>query len=130
VEGGEGVIQLALHRFRGAELTDERVKQPKRFKLDDYINDRPRDETSSEYIDLKFKAGNSVIDALRETPLSHNQGLCPADDDRIIVSARVKETERLRWWLLGFGAQLEVLHPTHLREWFKVQAEETASVYR
>ncbi|HIJ31172.1 MAG TPA: WYL domain-containing protein, partial [Gammaproteobacteria bacterium] len=70
------------------------------------------------------------IQALRETPLSHNQGIRPFEDDWVIVSCRIKETQQLRWWLLGFGAQVEVLQPRHLREWFKESAQNLYQMYQ
>jgi len=124
------VRQMALHRFRGAEPLDEKVTPPKGFKLDHYINDREFDYPEGDFINLEFKAKDFVIQALRETPLSHNQGIRPFEDDWVIVSCRIKETQQLRWWLLGFGAQVEVLQPRHLREWFKESAQNLYQMYQ
>lgn len=71
-----------------------------------------------------------MIEALKETPISHNQGVRPFDDDWVIVSARVKETEQLHWWLLGYGAQVQVLQPPHMQEWFKKKTRDMAKLYR
>mgnify|MGYP003986748001 FL=1 len=115
---------MALHRFREAAPLDEEFAPPKDFKLDHYINDRSFDYPVGDYINLQFKATEFVIQALRETPLSHNQGVRPFGDDWVIVSCRVKETEQLHWWLLGFGAQIEVLEPRRLRRLFKEKTRE------
>ncbi|MBT4131785.1 MAG: WYL domain-containing protein, partial [Candidatus Marinimicrobia bacterium] len=98
--------------------------------LDHYINDREFDYPEGDFINLEFKAKDFVIQALRETPLSHNQGIRPFEDDWVIVSCRIKETQQLRWWLLGFGAQVEVLQPRHLRAWFKEQTKEMKALYQ
>jgi len=123
------VRQMALHRFRNAERLDEGIKSPKGFKLDHYINEGEFDYPEGDFINLEFKARNFVIQALRETPLSHNQGIRPFEEGWVIVSCRIKETQQLRWWLLGFGAQVEVLEPPHLREWFNQRALEMSNLY-
>ncbi len=124
------VRQMALHRFRDAQPLEDPITPPKGFKLDHYINDQEFDYPEGDFIDLEFKAKEFVIQALRETPLSHNQGLRPFEDDWLIVSCRIKETQQLRWWLLGFGAQVEVLQPPHLRKWFKESAHDMSNLYQ
>jgi len=124
------IRQLALHRFRDATPTDDPVTIPKGFKLDHYINQGAFDYPVGDFIDLEFKANSFVIEALKETPISHNQGVRPFNSDWVIVSARVKETEQLHWWLLGYGPQVEVLQPPHLREWFKNKSREMARLYK
>jgi len=39
-------------------------------------------------------------------------------DGRIQITTTVKETRQLKWWLLGFGAQVEVIKPKRLRDEF------------
>ena len=124
------VRQLALHRFRSASPLDEKVVPPKGFKLDHYINQGAFDYPLGDFIDLEFKANNFVIEALKETPISHNQGVRPFDDNWVIVSARVKETEQLHWWLLGYGDQVQVLEPPHMRDWFKKKTRAMAKLYK
>mgnify|MGYP003324733769 CR=1 FL=1 len=35
----------------------------------------------------------------------------------------MQDTSQLRWWLLGFGEQVEVIKPAHLREEFRKTAQ-------
>lgn len=53
---------------------------------------------------------------LQETPLSVDQRIVDEDDGRVRLSATVNDISLLRWWLLGFGASVEVLEPAALRE--------------
>jgi predicted DNA-binding transcriptional regulator YafY len=41
-------------------------------------------------------------------------------DERVLVKATVADTAQLRWWLLGFGARVEVRKPKRLREEFRM----------
>ncbi len=50
-------------------------------------------------------------------------------DGRIELSANVPDTSELRWWLLAFGAQVEILEPLSLREEFQETARRMAACY-
>ena len=55
--------------------------------------------------------------------MSTDQVISPlADSQWVEVSATVADTDQLRWWLLGFGNQVEVLEPVELREEFRAIA--------
>ena len=67
---------------------------------------------------------------LRETRLSARQTLRYCPDGRVRVTARVRDTRQLRWWLLGFGDLVEVIGPETLREEFVGIAREMHRLYR
>ena len=129
---GDIVRQFALHRFGSAEITDVNVLRPADFDLDKYI--------SSGFIDYligKEKRIHLVAlftrDAgyhLYETPLSEDQEIIPTRDGDLKISATVFDTSQLRWWLLGFGDQVEVLKPRKLREEFSNVARSMAAKYK
>ena len=103
---------------------------PKGFKLDNYLNTQgPFDSNTGEYIDLELKATEDVIQTLRETPLSHNQGVRPFVGDWVIVSVRIRDTRQLRRWLLSFGAEIEVLKPGKMRRWVRDQIDGAQELY-
>ena len=52
------------------------------------------------------------------------------DNGKIYVKATVSDTAQLRWWLLGFGAQVEVISPKKLREEIIQNAKDMIKVYR
>lgn len=54
---------------------------------------------------------------LRETPLAEDQVIsdCSSMAGWCVVSATVRDSRMLRWWLLGFGDGVEVLEPESLR---------------
>ena len=66
------------------------------------------------------------------TPFLHStrQTLRNCPDGRVRVTARVRDTMQLRWWLLGFGEQVEVIGPETLREEFAETAREMHGLYR
>ena len=78
-------------------------------------------------LDALFDA--EVATHLREPRLSARQTLRYCPDGRVRVTARVRDTQQLRWWLLGFGDLVEVIGPETLREEFAETAREMYSLY-
>jgi len=124
-------LLLALHRFETVELLDERCKIPEGFDLQEYVEEG----------NLQFPEGEIplmleiLIDAeagahLLETALSEGQTVTEQKDGRLRVRATVADTAQLRWWLLGFGNNVEVLKPKALREEFANIAREMNAAYR
>jgi len=115
---------LALHRMSNPRLLDQAVNRPIDFDLTEYIQDQSSFAYpySPELLSIKVLFDSHVADHLYETPLAENQSMKLMDDGRIELSAHVPDTSELRWWLLAFGAQVEILEPKSLRDEF----EETA----
>ena len=81
-------------------------------------------------IKLVIKFSQSAALHLRETPLSEDQKLKDMKDGRVELKATVMLTWQLRWWLLGFGAQVEVIRPKFLREEFVGVTCEMSKIYQ
>lgn len=122
-------VHLALHRIEAAEPTPDRVQYPTGFDFGEHA------ETDAEFsyptgygamrLEVRFRDG--VGEHLRERPLSDDQAIREGPEGTLDVSARVLDSDELRWWLLGFGANAEVLAPARLRRWF---ADQVASLHR
>ncbi len=108
--GYQDVRQLLLHRMQQAEVANEPCAVPDGFDLDGYIRDQGFDLARGRPdIHLRFRFRCVPANALYETPLSADQVITPlADKQWVEVSASVADTDQLRWWLLGFGNQVEV----------------------
>jgi predicted DNA-binding transcriptional regulator YafY len=48
----------------------------------------------------------------------------------VLVEATVQDTQQLRWWLLGFGDQVEVVEPGELRNEFLQVAKGMIGLYQ
>ena len=64
-----------------------------------------------------------------ESRLSRDHRATTQDDGRVLVEATVADTADLRWWLLSFGAAVEVLSPDGLRAEIRSQARGMAALY-
>jgi predicted DNA-binding transcriptional regulator YafY len=121
----------ALHRFKKCELMDEVFNLPEDFDLQEYIDSGEFEYVVGSGKDIKLTAIFSAEAAyhLYETPLSEDQKLTKKRDGRIQLTATVKDSQQLRWWLLGFGVSVEVVKPARLRREFQVQAQEMIDRY-
>ena len=121
---------LGLHRFVDAELTDVPRWVPADFNLDQYIETGHVDFLIGDSFELELLIEESVAIHLRESKLTHDQQLIPFENGQSLFKATVCDTGQLRWWLLGFADQIEVLKPEKLREEFKQKAARMAKRYQ
>ncbi len=117
----EDIKQLALHRFINASIADVPIRQPTGFSLQSYIktDNQFAYRVDEKPIQLKVLFEEKIAAHLAETPLAEGQTLTPQDDGTILLEVDIVETLELRWWLQGFGDNVEVLEPLVLREKFK-----------
>ena len=110
------IRQIALHRIHSAQLLDESSQIPDDFKLKTYIAAGNFDFPQSEgIIQLKCLFDSYVGKHLAESPVNNTQNLASQEDGRVQLTAELEDTAQLRWWLLGFGDQVEVIAPESLR---------------
>lgn len=113
------VLHLPLHRFSTARLLDAPAFGPPGFDLEEYLTrERALEYPVGGEMRLDALYDPDVVIHLRETPLSRDQRLRDHPDGRVRLTATVRDTEQLRWWLLGFGEWVEVLGPEELRREF------------
>ena len=79
-------------------------------------------------IDLEVLISPDVAIHLNESKLAENQQITPLENGCSLLTA-TRDTGQLRWWLLGFADQIEVLSPKSLRGEFKVKAQNMARKY-
>ena len=82
------------------------------------------------FISLKVSFTEEAAAHLVETPLSKDQRMIDQGDGWILIEATVQDTAELRWWLLGFGNQLEVKLPIRLRKEMQEIAHKMFNLYK
>lgn len=115
-ESHEAARIIALHRIHQAQMLPTKTHKPKDFDLDAYIasgafgfsGDAPEIE-----VVLRFYNGAGFH--LKETPLSADQHVNEIDEQTLEVTATVRDNRRFRWWLLGFGADVDLVQPQKVR---------------
>jgi predicted DNA-binding transcriptional regulator YafY len=123
---------LALHRFKNARLLKDGCRRPADFDLDTYLAEGAVEfpvNKNGGPIRLSIHMAADVAFHLRESPLGQKQKIGPEEDGFVRIDATVPDTSQLRWWLLGFGDQVEVLEPEHLRDEFAQIAQSLQDMY-
>ena len=123
---------LALHRFRHSELLEEDAATPEDFNLDKYLAEGSFEYGEKENEKIKLKAlffdwsGHHLL----ETPLSEDQKAVELEDGTLQIEATTNNSAQIRWWLLGFGDNVEVLEPVDLRSEFEKIAIDLIEKYK
>ena len=114
---------LALSRIEMANITDESFVYPSDFSLDEFVASQPTGWGTGKQIRVTLAVLPFLGRILSESPMGEDQIVTRGNepDDDWTVVATVPESERLVWWLLSFGAGVEVIAPAALRE--RVSAE-------
>ena len=67
---------------------------------------------------------------LTETPVANDQELTQLKDGTYQLKVSLPDTSQLRWWLLGFGEQVNIKKPKTLRNEFKAIAKNMSLMYK
>ena len=103
----------ALHRFKAATRTFEKLKPLKGFSLDKYIADGALQFGEGGEIELTAILSDELARLLSETPISKDQ-LLKAKGDQWHLKATVLDSWQLRWWILSHGPGIQVIKPAPL----------------
>jgi predicted DNA-binding transcriptional regulator YafY len=106
-----------MHRISAAQIMNERASRPADFDLDRYIAEGKLGATAIGRGPIKLVArfSNRAAKNLLESPVSEDQIARSLDGDRVEITATLAATDQLVRWLLGYGADVEVLEPVALR---------------
>ena len=103
----------ALHRFKAATRTFEKLKPLKGFSLDKYIADGALQFGEGGEIELTAILSDELARLLSETPISGDQ-LLKVKAGRWHLKASVLDSWQLRWWILSHGPGIQVIKPAPL----------------
>jgi predicted DNA-binding transcriptional regulator YafY len=121
---------LPIHRFKEARQNGLKAQRLQYFDIDSFI----KNQNIGYLISVKPIKLEAIFQSmagfhLTETPITKDQQLEQLRDGRYKLRATLANTSQLRWWLLGFGGQVEVVKPKSLRNEFKEMAREINSIY-
>jgi predicted DNA-binding transcriptional regulator YafY len=104
-EGYDNERTLALHRMISAHETTLAFTRPKEFNLQKYDADGRFSFGEGKEIKLSFQIKKDFGQHLLETWLSQDQTVME-QDDYLLITATVVDSDRLDWWLNGFGENI------------------------
>ena len=112
----EGALRtFAVERIQAAKLTNRRFEIPSDFNFEEFrqtafnvIWGEPRE--------VKIRFSPKQAPYIRERTWHPSQTIELCDDGRIIITLHVAGLDEVKRWLIGFGAEAEVLLPLELRK--------------
>ena len=130
-EDSESPRHLPIHRFKSAEWNGNNATTPKGFNLDSFIESQNIGFlVSKKPLSLEVIFEPMAGFHLTETPISKDQILKQLEDGRYLLKVKLPDTSQLRWWLLGFGGQIEIIRPISLRKEFKETGNKMTELYK
>lgn len=104
-EGYDNERILALTRIKHAEMLDEHFTYPESFSLTNYDAEGRFAFGQGRKVRIEFRIAKSTGWHLLESPLSTDQK-ADIEDDALLISATVTDSNLLHAWLRGFGDEL------------------------
>lgn len=123
------ILLFAIHRIQAAHILDQPSKPPEGFSLEQYVNQGALGFEENGLIKLVVRFTSAAAEHLWETPLSLDQEIKPDKSSWVRLQATVPDTAQLRWWLKGFGSEVEILEPTAIREEFALLSASMNNIY-
>jgi predicted DNA-binding transcriptional regulator YafY len=127
----EKPVQIALDRITQVDVLEMQSEIPKGFKLVKFIEDGEANfKVKQGTIELEINITKAASKHLIETPINKSQLISSIDDKWDYLTVTIDNRQDLRWWLLGFGHQVEVISPSELRQEFKNMADKMSEHYK
>ncbi len=121
-------LLYALHRIsRATRLPDPR-RVPPGFSLDAFLAAGNLDFAPGAPVRLKARLGDALAGYLTETPLAADQKIT-GRVGHYQLTATVRDSWQLRFWILSQGPEITVLSPAALRKEILNTIRETSSHY-
>jgi len=111
----QDVLHYALHRMRWAEILDAPAKRPAQFSLDTFLAQGGGQFGDGKTISLKATLTDNLAGILRETPVSSDQKITTRAGKNILT-ATVKDSWQLQFWILSQGPAITIVQPLSLRK--------------
>ncbi|GIP53835.1 helix-turn-helix transcriptional regulator [Paenibacillus vini] len=118
----QDIRHFRLSRMADLAVLEESYSMPPGFNLRDY---RPQNERNLEVL---LKASPEIADKIAETGRFYME-MTKELDDGLMVTFRVWQSEELLPYILGWGADVEVIEPESLRNRVREEAEKIFKRY-
>ncbi|ART81985.1 WYL domain-containing protein [Oceanisphaera profunda] len=127
----EDIRQFALHRIQELKPSPAAYRSHPDFSVEAYIAKGAFGyPLGQQHVELVAKIDKAMAWLLAETPISQQQHLSAADEQGwITLTATVPNDQQTQWWIMGFGARIQVLAPSSWREAIIEQAQKMMEQY-
>lgn len=121
--------RFVLHRIQRAEVSDESITLPQTFDVEAKVQELLAFPKSGEQIKFKAWLHQNAVHHVKETPISVDQSLKQLKNG-MEITATLRDTIELRWWIAGLGDRIKVLAPKTISDEIKENAQKMAELYK
>lgn len=118
---------FAVERIRELAVEAKRFEPPAGFDARKYL-ENALGILRGELVTVRIVFAKALAPYIRERSWHPTQKLRDLPDGRLEMTMRVADTLEVRRWILGYGAQAEVVEPASLREAIRGEAEAVAAL--
>lgn len=119
------VNRISLVRFTGIKFSrhdDYNFAQRHRNAFSVFVGDAVQK--------VRVHFTKAIAPLIRETCWHHSQRFTDEKDGTLLFEVEVNDPREVGWWVLGWGAEAEVLEPESLRQELRETAERLIGLYR
>ncbi|HEU5090815.1 MAG TPA: WYL domain-containing protein, partial [Roseiflexaceae bacterium] len=117
-----------LERIVEAEMLDESYAIPESFDPYTHLASAWGVVDDAE-VEVRLRFSPAVASRVKESTWHHSQRVADLPDGGCEITMQVGGTREMRSWVLGWGAEVEVLAPEHLRRELREHAERMLAMY-
>ncbi len=122
---------LKIERIERVEVTREHYEIPSAFDPRDLLADAWGIwYTTSDPVEVTLKFSRNVASRLEETRWHRSEQETKLEDGSILWKAKVAEPQEMIPWIRGWGADVEVVAPSWVREAVQQETKKMVNLYR
>ncbi len=118
-----------IDRIKKIKLTAENFKLPDNFSLSEELNNAWGVEQGKEEMNVKIKFTGRAARFVPEYHWSDKQEIEDISENEIIFKVKTSSREEIKKWILGYGAEAELLQPEDLRTEIQKEIEKMMRNY-
>lgn len=123
----EEIRMFRVDRIQEIELTDNSFRYPEDFSIEEYLETAWKVERGEEEKVVEIEFSGRAARWVKEHRWHPTQELKELKGDKVLMKVITGSMHELKTWVLGFGAEAEVIKPESLR---KAVVEEVKGMYQ
>jgi predicted DNA-binding transcriptional regulator YafY len=117
-----------LNRIKKVTLTDRSFERKSDFSVEEFFRDS-WEIYQGKLTEVKLRFFGKAIKVIESGPHHPSEIITREKDGSLLYSVKVKGTEEISRWILGFGEMVEVLEPEDLRESIRNTIQKMQKLY-
>lgn len=122
------VRKFKVSRILSVMFTQLHFPEPKDFSLEEYTRGW-WEVFGGELVNVAVRFSRRIAGLIRERAPRPGQTIQELPGGEVIYRVTVRGIQEISWWIMGYGADAEVLDPKELRELIRSNAEKMVKLY-